>query len=365
MVIEIDTNDRPTKFTMLRPFDGHVHLREGAILEQVIGFTAKRFLSAIVMPNLARPIRTVAEARRYCMDILSVVPEGSRFKPFMTIFLTNHTSPEEVIKASNSRSVVAFKLYPCGVTTNSETGVTDIEEIFPVLEAMEKLGIPLLVHGEVDELDGNKVDIFDREKVFIDVILDQLVRRFSALKISLEHISTKEGVTFVESAPPRVVGTITPHHLLLNRNALFDGGIRPHHFCLPVLKREEDRTALVKAVTSGNPKFFLGTDSAPHLRSLKEIDGGRGGIFSAPAGVELYVDIFEQAGKLGNLEMFAAQNGPAFYGLPARYTETITLIREPWVVPEEYRTNQSLSFDDEASLAPFRAGTTLQWRICS
>lgn len=387
MIITSDVDGKPAKITMIRPFDGHVHLREYPMLESLVEFATERFIGSVVMPNLARPIRTVGEVQEYCRNILDIViPNGSSFRPYMTIFLTEATTKGCVAEVAKSRNIVAFKLYPKGVTTNSETGVTDIEKVYPVLGAMERQGVPLLVHGEVNELKGKEVDMFDRETAFIDTVLDPLVRRFPNLKISLEHISTKEGILFVKDASPRIVGTITPHHLLLSRNDLFRGGLRPHHFCLPVLKREEDRHALIEAATSGNPKFFLGTDSAPHERYRKEADGGCGGTFSAHAALELCAKVFEQEGKLENLEKFAALNGPNFYDLQIRRTEMTVLSRSPWTVPDEYWLKRSaygpklarekifaffeskhfmLPIDGEIVLVPLWAGGTLQWRILS
>lgn len=350
------------KLTMIRPFDAHLHLRDGDMMKSVVGFTAKRFGGAIVMPNLVPPIKTVAGAQGYLQRILGVL-DGHDFKPFMTLYLTDTTSPEEIIRASKSRSVVAVKWYPRGSTTNADSGVTDIENVYDVLNIMEGVNMPLLVHGEVTD---PAVDVFDREKVFIDTVLEPLIQKFPRLKISLEHITTKEGVAFVESSPPNVVATITAHHLLLNRNGLFRGGICPHHYCLPVLKREEHRLALIKAATSGDPKFFLGTDSAPHARYKKETTCGCAGIFTAHAGIELYAEIFEKAGALDNLERFASLNARGFYELPVCPACTITLIREPWDVPALYPFHfaaQGRGIETNDGIVPLCAGETINWKM--
>jgi dihydroorotase len=335
-----------------RPDDWHLHVRDGAALAAVVPDTARRFGRALIMPNLKPPVTTVEQAAAYRERILAAVPAGLKFAPLMTLYLTDTLRPEEIDKAAASGFIPAAKLYPAGATTNSDAGVTDIAKVYPVLERMAEKGIALCVHGEVTHAD---VDIFDRERVFIDRVLAPLAARYPTLRIVFEHITTAEAAQFVTEAGPNVGATITAHHLLLNRNAIFAGGIRPHHYCLPVLKRETHREALVKVATSGSPKFFLGTDSAPHAQTTKEAACGCAGCYTAHAGIELYAEAFDEAGALGKLEAFASFNGPDFYRLP-RNTDTITLVREDWVVPE------SLPFG-EAEIKPLRGGETLHWRL--
>ena len=340
------------KITMIRPDDWHLHLRDGDALKAVLPDTAHRFARAIVMPNLRPPVTTVKLAAEYRQRILDVLPAGAKFEPLMTLYLTDNTSVQDVEEAKASGFVKAFKLYPAGATTNSDSGVTSLDKCAAALEAMEKLGVPLLVHAEVTDAD---VDVFDRERVFIDRHMRPLLQKYPNLKIVFEHITTKDAVEFVMNAPANVAATITPHHLLMNRNAMFTGGIRPHHYCLPVLKREEHRLALVKAATSGSPKFFLGTDSAPHAKSAKEAACGCAGMYSAHAGIELYVEAFETVDALDKLEAFASFYGADFYGLP-RNTEQITLVKEAWAVPE------NISFAGDV-LVPLRAGQTIAWKL--
>jgi dihydroorotase len=338
--------------TLTRPDDWHLHLRDGAHLASVVPFTARQFARAVVMPNLKPPVTTVALARAYRDRILASVPAGLAFEPLMTLYLTDNTQPLEIRAARESGFIVGAKLYPAGATTHSDAGVTAIEKIYPALEAMQTSGLVLQVHGEVTATD---VDVFDRERVFIDRVLSQTVQRFPELKIVFEHVTTREAVEFVTSAREGVAATITPQHLLLNRNAIFQGGIRPHLYCLPVLKREHDRAALVEAATSENPRFFLGTDSAPHAKHTKENACGCAGIFSAHAAIELYAEAFEQAGRLDRLQAFASERGPDFYGLP-RNQGSVTLVRESWTPPASY----PFGADD---IVPFRAGEPLAWRL--
>jgi dihydroorotase len=338
--------------TLLRPDDWHLHVRDGAQLASVVPFTARQFARAVIMPNLKPPVTTVAAAKAYRERILQAVPAHLSFEPLMTLYLTDTTSPQEIRAARASGFIVGAKLYPAGATTHSDAGVTAIEKIYPALEAMEDCGLVFEVHGEVTEHD---VDVFDRERVFIERILAPVVQRFPRLRIVFEHVTTREAVQFVTSARTGVAATITPQHLLLNRNAIFQGGIRPHHYCLPVLKREHDRQALVQAATSDDARFFLGTDSAPHAKHTKEAACGCAGVFSAHAAIELYAEAFEQAGRLDRLQAFAAERGADFYGLP-RNTDTITLERASWIPPAAYRFDQ-----DE--LVPFRAGEPIAWRL--
>lgn len=337
---------------MTRPDDWHVHLRDGEMLATVLPDTAQRFARAIVMPNLKPPVRTVAEASAYRERILAVLPAEMRFEPLMTLYLTDKTSPEDIRQAKSSGFIHAVKYYPAGATTNSDSGVTDIHRVAAVLETMQEVGLPLLVHGEVTDAD---IDIFDREAVFIERILVPLLERLPRLRVVLEHITTAQAAAFVTAAAANVAATITVHHLLYNRNAMFQGGIRPHAYCLPVLKRESHRQALVAAATSGNPKFFLGTDSAPHLRHDKESSCGCAGIYSAHAALELYAEVFEQAGALDKLEAFASFHGPDFYGLPRNQAQ-VTLVKQPWTVPA------ALNAGDHA-LIPLRAGETVGWHL--
>ncbi|CAG0994512.1 dihydroorotase [Anaerolineae bacterium] len=338
--------------TLIRPDDWHLHLRDGAALAAVAGHSARQFARAIVMPNLKPPITTVDAALAYRMRILQALPEGAKFEPLMTLYLTESTPLAEVEKAASDPHINAFKLYPAGATTNSDAGVGSLEKIYPVLEAMEKHDIPLLVHGEVVD---PGIDIFDREKAFIDLELAPIVWRFPGLRVVLEHATTADAVRFVRESGPNVAATLTAHHLLYNRNALLAGGIRPHFYCLPVLKRETHRLALVEAATNGEAKFFLGTDSAPHPQSQKESACGCAGCYTAHAAIELYAEAFEAVGKLENLEKFASWNGPDFYRLP-RNGETITLEKKPWEIPAAF------PFGEER-LVPLKAGETLAWQL--
>ena len=337
--------------TLTQPDDWHLHLRDGEALASLVPASASWARRAIVMPNLRPPVTTTNAALAYRERIVAHVPEGVDFEPLMTLYLTDRTSPEEIERAKASGKVFGVKLYPSGATTNSDAGVSAIEHTYAALEAMAEVGLPLLVHGEVTR---NDVDIFDREAVFVEELLAPLVERFSTLKIVLEHITTAEAARFVMQAPERVAATITPQHLLVNRNAMLVGGIRPHYYCLPILKRERDRVALVEAATSGSPKFFLGTDSAPHARPTKEAECGCAGCFTALNALELYAEAFDEAGALSALEGFASHHGPDFYGL-ARNEGTVTLRREPSAVVE------TLPLGD-GEVRPFRAGETLRFR---
>jgi dihydroorotase len=337
------------KLTLIRPDDWHLHLRDGDMLAAVLPDTARQFARAIAMPNLKPPVRTLADAQAYRARILAALPQGMQFEPLMTLYLTDNTDPEEVAHAYASGIVRAVKYYPAGATTNSDSGVTDIRKVDAVLEVMQEIGMPLLLHGEVTD---PAIDVFDREAVFIERILAPLLQRLPRLKVVLEHITTRQAAEFVAAAPANVGATITAHHLLYNRNAMFQGGIRPHYYCLPVLKRETHRQALIAAATSGNPKFFLGTDSAPHAKGAKETACGCAGIYTAHAALELYAEAFDQAGALDKLEAFASFYGPDFYGLP-RNTEQVTLLRETTPV----------STDHPAGIVPMRAGETLAWRL--
>ncbi len=339
--------------TITRPDDWHLHLRDGDAMQAVLPDTTRCFARAIVMPNLKPPVTTVAQAAAYRERILGAVPPGQTFSPLMTLYLTDNLPADEIDRAKGSGFVHAVKLYPAGATTNSDAGVTDLKKCAATLARMEALGMPLLVHGEVTD---PAIDIFDREAVFIDTVLAPLLKDFPALKVVLEHITTQDGAEFVKSADAYVAATITAHHLLLNRNAIFTGGIRPHHYCLPVLKRETHRQALVAAAISGSPKFFLGTDSAPHAKSTKEAACGCAGCYTAHAGIELYAEAFEAAGALDRLEGFASHFGADFYGLP-RNAEKITLVREAWTVP----ASQPLLAGDP--IVPLRAGETIAWRL--
>ena len=339
------------KLTITRPDDWHLHLRDGAALAAVLPDTARQFGRAIIMPNLKPPVTTVEQASAYRARILAALPAGMAFEPLMTLYLTDNTPPEEIAAARASGFVHAVKLYPAGATTNSDAGVTDIRRCAPTLEAMQREGLPLLVHGEVTDGD---IDIFDREAVFIDRVMKPLRRDFPELKVVFEHITTRDAAQYVAEAEGPVGATITAHHLLYNRNAIFTGGIRPHYYCLPVLKREIHREALVKAATSGSPRFFLGTDSAPHARGLKEHACGCAGCYTALHAMELYAEAFDAAGALDKLEAFASFNGPSFYGLP-RNSGTLTLTREDWELPAE------LPYGD-TTLVPLRAGETLRWK---
>ena len=345
----------PQTLTITRPDDWHLHLRDGAALAAVLPDTARRFARAIVMPNLKPPVTTLAQALAYRQQIRAALPPGLRFEPLMTLYLTDTTTPAEIDAARDSGLVHAVKLYPAGATTNSAAGVTDLARCSATLARMETLGMPLLVHGEATD---PKVDVFDREAVFIQRVLSPLLKQFPALRVVFEHITTHEAVQFVLAGADNVAATITAHHLLLNRNAIFAGGIRPHHYCLPVLKRETHRQTLIRAATSGNPKFFLGTDSAPHARGTKEHACGCAGCYTAHAGIELYAEAFEAAGALERLEGFASFYGADFYGLP-RNSDKLTLTKESWQVPV------CQPFIDGDTLVPLRAGETLAWRIAS
>ena len=341
-----------SRVTIIRPDDCHLHLRDGDQMRAVLPDTAKRFARAIVMPNLTPALTTTEMALSYRERIMSALPEGMQFEPLMTLYLTDATTGDEILRAKRSGAVHAVKYYPAGATTNSNSGVTELGNCDNALAAMEECALPLLVHGEVT-FPG--VDIFDREKIFIDRVLIPVLRKFPKLRVVFEHITTREAVRFVTAAPPRVAATITAHHLLLNRNALFSGGIRPHHYCMPILKREEDRQALIQAAVSGNPKFFLGTDSAPHARNTKEAVCGCAGMYTAHAGIELYAEIFGAHNALDKLQGFASIFGANFYGLQLN-ADRITLVKEIWNVPQE------LPFHDDA-LVPFRAGGTVSWRL--
>ena len=340
------------RLTLRRPDDWHLHLRDGAALAAVVADSARRFARAIVMPNLKPAVRTTVQALDYRERILGALPEGAAFDPLMTLYLTDDTPPEEIARAKLSGHVYGVKLYPAGATTHSDEGVTRLSRCFHTLEKMEELGVPLLVHGESTD---PAIDVFDREQAFIEETLGPTLERFSRLKVVLEHITTREAAQYVEVTGPNVAATITAHHLLMNRNALFLGGIRPHHYCLPVLKRESHREALVEAATSGNPKFFLGTDSAPHPRGAKEAACGCAGIYTAHAAIELYATAFEEADALDKLEGFASVYGAEFYGLPLN-ADKITLERAEWHVPER------LAFGAE-ELVPLRAGETIPWTL--
>lgn len=338
--------------TLIRPDDWHLHVRDDDVLKDIIPHTAARFGRAIIMPNLKPPVTTTAQAQAYQQRILAAVPTGINFTPLMTLYLTDNMQPSEIATAKQSGIIHAVKYYPAGATTNSDAGVTDLKKTYAVLERMQIQGIPLLLHGEVTDSD---IDIFDREAVFIDKVLLPLRKEFPELKIVLEHITTAQAVEFVLSTPDNVAATITPQHLLFNRNDIFKGGIRPHYYCLPILKREQHREALVKAATSGNSKFFLGTDSAPHAQSAKESACGCAGMYSAHAAIELYAEAFEQNNALDMLEGFASKFGPEFYQLPVN-TDKITLIKETQQIVDFYE------FGNER-LIPLKAGETIQWKL--
>ncbi len=338
--------------TITRPDDWHLHLRDGDVLKDIVPHTARRFARAIVMPNLKPPVTTTALAREYRQRILDAVPEDNTFQPLMTLYLTESTRAEEIRTAKASEIVKAIKYYPAGATTNSESGVSDLSRVYPVLEVMAEEKLPLLVHGEVVD---PKVDVFDREAVFIERVLLPLLENIPGLKIVFEHITTREAVNLVKQTPRHLGATITPQHLLMNRNAIFQGGISPHHYCLPVLKRETHRLALVEAATSGDPRFFLGTDSAPHARSAKESSCGCAGMYSAHAAIEFYAQVFDEAGALDRLEAFASFHGADFYALP-RNQDSISLVREPWEVPSK------LAFGS-GEVVPMGAGQTLPWKL--
>jgi len=342
------------RLEITRPDDWHLHLRDGAALGSVVADTARQFARAIVMPNLKPPVTTVAQAEDYRRRILAALPSGARFQPLMTLYLTEDTPVEEIARARDSGSVFAVKYYPAGATTNSQSGVRELSRVHAVIEAMERYELPLLLHGEVTD---PQIDIFDRERVFIERHLMPLRERFPALRMVLEHITTRDAVDFVRAAPANVGATITAHHLLLNRNALFQGGIRPHNFCAPILKRETHRAALLEAATSGDTHFFLGTDSAPHIRAAKESDCGCAGIYTAHAAIELYAEAFEQAGRLDKLEAFASFHGADFYRLP-RNPERIVLERTAWTVPDDYPLAG-------ATCKPMRAGESVAWSLAA
>lgn len=338
--------------TITRPDDWHLHLRDGSVLAVVLPHTAAQFARAIVMPNLKPPVTTTAMASAYRDRILAALPDGMTFEPLMVLYLTDNTQPDEIRKAVESGFVHGVKLYPAGATTNSDAGVTDLQHCMPALEMMQKLGLPLLLHGEVTDAE---IDVFDREAVFIDRILQPLRKQLPQLKIVFEHITTQEAAHYVRDAEGPIAATITAHHLLYNRNAIFKGGVRPHYYCLPILKREKHRQALMQAAGSGNPRFFLGTDSAPHAKGLKEHACGCAGCYTALHAMELYAQAFEEAGALDKLEAFASFYGADFYGLP-RNKDHITLQKQNWVVPEEL-VMQS------ATIVPLDAGTTLAWKM--
>ena len=340
------------KITLTRPDDWHLHLRDGEMLRSVLPHTARQFARAIVMPNLRPPVITTEQAAAYYERIIDALPEGSHFEPLMTLYLTDNTAPEEIQRAKKSGLVHAVKLYPAGATTNSDAGVTDIRKTYSVLEEMQKCGMPLLVHGEVTD---PKVDIFDREAVFIEQVLQPLLKDLPDLRIVFEHITTQNAAQFVSEAPDNIAATLTAHHLLYNRNAMLVGGIRPHYYCLPILKRETHREALLKAATSGSKKFFLGTDSAPHAQPTKETACGCAGCYTALTAIELYAEAFDQVGSLDKLEGFASFYGADFYGLP-RNSKNITLLKEAWVVPE------TVGFGEQC-LVPLRAGERVTWKL--
>lgn len=341
------------QITITRPDDWHIHLRDGASLERTVGDAARQFARAIVMPNLVPPVMNAEQALSYKSRILAARPADSQFEPLMVLYLTDNTDPAEIARAK-AAGVTACKLYPAGATTNSASGVTDLQKVYPVLEAMQKVGMPFLLHGEVTD---SAIDIFDREKVFLDRTFSQLVKNFPELKMVLEHITTADSAAFVTEAPTNVAATITAHHLLYNRNHMLAGGIRPHYYCLPILKRNTHQEALIKAAISGNPKFFLGTDSAPHAKDKKEAACGCAGSYTAYAAIELYAEAFEDANALDKLEGFASHFGPDFYRLP-RNTDKITLIKTEWQAPE------SLTLGDQP-LIPLRAGEILRWQLRS
>ncbi len=338
--------------TLTRPDDWHLHVRDGDVLKHIIPHTAQRFARAIIMPNLKPPVTTTAQALAYRQRILESVPKGRSFEPLMTLYLTDKLHASEIHQARASGKIYAVKLYPAGATTNSDAGVTDITRTYAALEVMAEVGMPLLVHGEVTT---PEVDVFDREKVFIDTVLAPLLKHLPQLKVVLEHVTTRDAVQLVSEGPATLAATITPHHLLYNRNAMFKGGIRPHYYCLPIIKREEHRLALLAAATSGNPKFFLGTDSAPHAQHTKENACGCAGIYSSHAGIELYAEAFESVNALDKLEAFASFYGPDYYGLPRNH-EKVTLIKEAWQVPAQLPFGQH-------QIVPLRAGETIAWKI--
>jgi dihydroorotase len=341
------------RITLTRPDDWHLHLRDGEALRAVLPHSARQFARAIVMPNLRPPVTTVAAAADYRRRILAALPEGARFEPLMTLYLTDNTPADEIRRALDSGFVKAVKLYPAGATTNSDAGVTDLGKCEAALAEMEKAGMPLLMHGEVTD---PAIDLFDRERVFIETVLQPLLKRHPGLRVVFEHITTREAAEFVAAAGDNIAATITAHHLLYNRNAIFTGGVRPHYYCLPVLKRETHRAALLRAAASGSPKFFLGTDSAPHARHTKEAACGCAGCYTALSALELYAEAFEQAGALDRLEAFASFHGADFYRLP-RNQGSVTLEKATWTVPA------SLPYADGGELVPLRAGEPVAWKL--
>lgn len=340
------------EITITRPDDWHLHVRDGAVLKNVVPHTAQQMGRAIIMPNLVPPCSTAEQARDYYERIQQATPSESNFEPLMTLYARDTMTGQDILDAKASDFVKAVKLYPAGATTNSDAGVTDVKHLYPALKAMQEVGMPLLVHGEVTD---KNIDVFDREGVFIERILKPLTNDFPDLKVVCEHITTADAAEFVQSAGKNIGATITVQHLMMNRNALFEGGLRPHHYCLPVLKRERHREALISAVASGSRQIFLGTDSAPHTQGKKESCCGCAGIYTAFAAIEFYAEIFETAGAMEHFEHFASFNGPDFYGLP-RNTDTITLEKSPWTVPNSY------PFGDE-TVIPLRAGEQMQWRV--
>ena len=340
------------EITLTQPDDWHLHLRDGEALNHVVNFTARQCHRAIVMPNLVPPVTNVKQALEYRQRVLNALDPILSFNPLMTLYLTNNTSKLDIQEAVENEHVHAVKLYPAGATTNSESGVTSVEKVYPIFETMQNLGLPLLIHGEVTSPD---IDVFDREAVFIEKTLNPICDNFPNLRVVFEHITTKQGVEFVTNANENVAATITPHHLLLNRNALFQGGIQPHHYCLPILKREIHQQTLLSAATSGNPKFFLGTDSAPHAQNKKETSCGCAGIFSAHAAIELYAEAFESQNALDKLEAFASFFGADFYGLERNKTK-ITLRKQAWEVPANYPLGSE-------KLVPFRAEQKISWKL--
>lgn len=345
-------NSSINSLTLTRPDDWHLHLRDGAALASVLPHTAAQFGRAIIMPNLKPPVTTTEQAAAYRSRILAALPTGMRFEPLMTLYLTDNTAPDEIRRAKDSGFIHAVKLYPAGATTNSDAGVTDLKKCYRTLEVMQEVGMPFLVHGEVT---SPEIDLFDREAVFIDTVMQPLRKDMPELRVVFEHITTSEAAAYVRDAEGPVAATITAHHLLYNRNEIFKGGIRPHYYCLPVLKRETHRQALVAAATSGNPRFFLGTDSAPHPQGLKEHACGCAGCYTALHAMELYAQAFEQAGALDQLEAFASWNGPDFYRLP-RNQDKLTLVRQDWTIPAQ------LPFADSV-VVPLNAGETMHWKL--
>ncbi|MGX5173025.1 dihydroorotase [Aliikangiella sp. IMCC44653] len=343
-----------TEITIIKPDDWHLHFRDGDILKETVSATARCFERAIVMPNLVPPVTNAEMALQYQARIKAATPAGSSFTPLMTIYLTNQTTPQDIIEAKKA-GVTAAKLYPAGATTNSDAAVSQLEALDPVFECMQEQQMPLLIHGEVTD---NHIDIFDREKVFIDTKLTQIVARFSQLKIVFEHITTKDAADFVMQSSDKVAATITPQHLLLNRNDLLVGGVRPHNYCLPVLKRNIHQQALRQAVASGSEKFFLGTDSAPHEKRNKENSCGCAGCYSAWSAIELYAQVFDELNALQHFEAFASKNGPKFYGLPQN-TQSITLVKQSWTIPEE------IILPNGQPIVPFFAGQTVNWKLKS